>query len=189
MHGLVLLHVSCYFIITSLQSFSQCCEPLRVRFINTTSGITSLDGSNTLAQNIKSYWKPLYLQKLQKLSERSSVILPNIMDKVGRRGYLWKHLSDSSHVSPIPPSSHLCNAQPEREERALESTPETSLLETHVLGSPGAGPALSTVWFLFSRMSHLFRTPFQLMSLPWMEPQRAFDLCTNQLQDKDAGTD
>lgn len=98
MYGLLLLHMSRYFIIVSFQGYPWDSELFRVRFTNTTPGIPSLDVSGILARNTKSFCKPLRLGKLQKPSEYFSVLLPNITDKVMRWGYLWKHLSDSSHV-------------------------------------------------------------------------------------------
>lgn len=184
MYGILLLHVSCYFVIIPFQSYPQYCELLRVRFINATLRIPSLHVSDTLAKTTESFCKPLQWQIL--LSTPLS-FYPISWIKWGAEDVFENISVTHLRLSPIPSFSHSCNLQPEWEEDALESSLETSPLKTHFTSSPGAGP--SSV----CDMAHFFKDVtsaqnfFPVNETSSNGASEGFDLSTNQLQAEDAG--
>lgn len=105
---------------------------------NTTPGIPCFDA---LVENSKSNCKPWHLGRLWMPSAYVSVVLPSIVDKVTRRGYLktsqWLILCC---LPFLPPPTHAIPAWEQGGcSGELSCTSPTS--ETHFTSSAGAGPS------------------------------------------------
>lgn len=99
------------------------------------------------------------------------------MDKVMRRGYLWKHLSDSSHVLSYFFFLPLLQS-PAWDSRGCAGKQSWNLpFRNPFYSSPGAEPRSAWELAHFFQGCHICSELFfQLVSLPQIEPQRVLIL-------------